>query len=186
MIPIDNPQLLVFLIGLAVLTSLATLWDYRFCKIPNKLTFPLFLGGLLYQGVFRGWEGLGDAGLGFLVGFGTLFLLWIIGGGGGGDAKLLGALSVWLGYKMTLYVLITSTFLVIILTVLAMIGSALFYGPSRMKARFISTSKPLMKGETRAPATIEQKVGRRMMTYALPITLATWSVVFWQMSVMWK
>lgn len=86
---------LVLVVVVAAFTAAAAVWDIRERRIPNKLTLPVFFAGWIYQAVFHGWSGLGDAGLGFLVGFGVLFALWMVGGGGGGDVKLMGALSVW-------------------------------------------------------------------------------------------
>ena len=85
--------------AMVAFTAVAAGWDLREKRIPNKLTLPVFFAGWIYQAVYHGWGGLADAGLGFLVGFGVLFVLWFIGGGGGGDVKLMGALSVWMGFR---------------------------------------------------------------------------------------
>ena len=117
-----SPGSILLVIVAAAFTSAAAVWDVRERRIPNKLTLPVFAIGLVYQ-AFYGWSGLVDAGSGFLVGFGTLFVLWMIGGGGGGDVKLMGALSVWLGFEMTLLVLIVSTLIVVVVTVGTMVWS---------------------------------------------------------------
>ncbi len=43
----------------------------------------------------------------------------MVGGGGGGDVKLISALSVWMGYRMTLAVIAISVVLVVVLTMAA-------------------------------------------------------------------
>jgi prepilin peptidase CpaA len=169
----------------AVFTAVAAGWDLRTRRIPNVLTLPVFAAGWLYQGVDRGWAGLGDAALGFLVGFGILFLLWLIGGGGGGDVKLMGALSVWLGFRLTLLVLIASTALVLAITVVVVGWNVATGGVRRFQRRHLATGK-LTAGEIRRGKRLEetaaQKQSRRVLPFAVPVALATWLVLGWKWS----
>lgn len=180
LMPEMSLHLFVFLVGVAGFTAAAAIWDYRERRIPNKLTLPVFGLGLVYQGVFGGLSGLGDAGLGFLLGFGTLFVLWMIGGGGGGDVKLMGALSVWLGFRLTLHVMIGSTILVILLTMMSVLWSVLSKGPGKLKAKLIQTRKPTEMGKKNV-VTTEQKRQRRVLPFAIPVAAATWMVVMWKL-----
>jgi prepilin peptidase CpaA len=169
----------------AVFTAAAAVWDLRTRRIPNKLTLPVFFAGWIYQVLDRGWTGLGDAALGFLVGFGILFLLWIVGGGGGGDVKLMGALSVWLGFRLTVLVLVVSTFLVVVVTCGVVLWSVLTRGLKRSKGQYLATGKLTTK-EIRAGAahkseTVAQKQQRRVLPYAVPVALATWLVIAWKL-----
>ena len=165
----------------AVFTAAAAVWDVRERRIPNNLTLPVFAVGLIYQ-AFHGWAGLADAGLGFLVGFGTLFVLWMIGGGGGGDVKLMGALSVWLGFRMTLLVLIVSTLIVVIITGGYMVWSV-FTGNFRKTAKkHLATGKEdQTKRQTKKGETVAEKKDRRVMAYAVPVAVATWMVLIWKL-----
>lgn len=169
-----DAQLIVFLIGVAALTLTAAISDSRTRRIPNKLTVPCFFAGLIYQLAFNGWSGLGDGLLGFAVGFGPLFVLWMIGGGGGGDVKLMGALGTWLGFKMTLYALIGSAVCVLIGTMLVMLWGVVTKGARRTKEQYLATGK----GQTK-PETPDQKQKRRIMAYAVPVAVATWAIVIW-------
>ena len=168
---------LVFVVAIVVYTLIAVVWDQKYWKIPNKLTIPMFFLGWIYQGVFSGWSGIGDGALGFLIGFGILFILWIIGSGGGGDVKLLGALSVWLGFKWSLYVFIASTVIVILITSLIVLGNMLTIGPKKMKKKLLATGKPLAAGEKPKRETVQDKQKRRIIAYALPIAIATWGLL---------
>src|SRR5437870_3309084 len=114
---------ILLVVSMSLFTALAAVSDIRTRKVPNKLTIPVFFLGLLYQLVFHQWTGLADAAAGFGIGFGTLFVLWLIGGGGGGDVKLMGALGVWLGFQSTLMVMILSTSIVILGTIGVMVYS---------------------------------------------------------------
>lgn len=171
----------ILVIAVIALTSIAAITDIRWRKIPNKLTLPMFAAGWIFQGVFFGLPGIGDAALGFLVGFGILFVVWMVGGGGGGDVKLMGALSVWLGYRMTLWVMVLSTLCVICATGGVMVWSMLTSGMGKSKARFLSTGKGygIKKDGKRTKETVAAKTQRRVMAYAIPVALATWTVVIW-------
>lgn len=163
----------VMIVCVALFTAVTAVTDLRTHRIPNKLTLPVFVLGLLYQVGFHGMDGLLDAGKAFAMGFGTLFVLWLVGGGGGGDAKLMGALSVWLGWKLTVWVLIVSTMFVLFGTFGVILYSMITRGMSRTRSRFIADGS-----ETPAdPIAARQK--RRIMTYAFPVALATWVVLLW-------
>ena len=172
-----TPQFLIFHIAVVTFTILAMIFDLKFRKIPNKLTVTFFALGLIYQAVFNQWAGLKDAGLAFLIGFGFLFILWLIGGGGGGDVKLMGALSVWLGYRKTLYVLIASTAVVIVITCVVIVWSLITKGSFRTKQHYLATGKQT-KGKKPVIETVEQRKHRRIMAYAVPVAIATWLICY--------
>ncbi|QDU41345.1 Type IV leader peptidase family protein [Maioricimonas rarisocia] len=172
---------LVLVIVVAAFTAAAAIWDIRERRIPNKLTLPVFFAGWIYQAVFHGWSGLGDGGLGFLVGFGVLFALWMVGGGGGGDVKLMGALSVWIGFQLTLLVMIISTFLVLAVTVGVVLWSVLSRGVKGSQKKYLATGKPVAKGKPRPRETVAEKQGRRVMAYAVPVAVSTWLVMIWKL-----
>lgn len=176
-----SPAALILVVAAGLFTVTAAIWDMRASRIPNKLTIPMFFAGWVYQltlSVLYGWHHLGSAGLGFLVGFGILFILWFVGGGGGGDVKLMGALSVWLGFKLTLYVLFLSTILVMLSTLVVMLKNIYTHGMKRTKSKYLATGKT-PKGQKPKVETREEKLGRRVMAYAGPVAVATWLVLLW-------
>jgi len=175
-----SPQSWLLVLVVGAFTAAAAFWDWRFWRIPNKLTLPTFALGWIYQAVFNGLPGLADAGLGFLCGFGVLFILWMVGGGGGGDVKLMGALSVWLGYQHTLVVLIVSTLLVIVGTGSIMLWSVLSQGFRKTQDRYLATGKAV-KGEPVRTETVKQRQSRRVMGYAVPVAVATWLVMLFNL-----
>jgi len=94
----------VFVVLVAALIAAATdVWKFR---VYNALTLPLLASGLLYHG-FRGE--IADSLLGVLFGFAALIVLYIVGGMGAGDVKLMAAVGAWLGMPMTFYVFIASS-----------------------------------------------------------------------------
>ena len=173
----ESLQEIVFVVAVVGYTLAAVIWDQKYWKIPNKLTLPMFFAGWVYQGYFNGFSGIGDGASGFLIGFGILFILWIVGSGGGGDVKLMGGLSVWLGFRWSLYVFICSTLIVIVVTAFIVLGNVLTIGPKKMKKKLLATGKPTKAGEKRKQETVQEKQKRRIMAYALPIALATWALL---------
>lgn len=156
---------------LALITIASTVTDLKARRIPNLLTGGALLAGLVFRVSLGGWSGLFDALLGFLFGFGTFFLLWASGGGGAGDAKLMGALGVWLGRSQTIAVLATSTVFVLVLTMLA----------PRLQRYVPRLAIP----DTEIPGTKSAAGGpkrRTTVAFAVPVALATWVVAGLQLA----
>lgn len=182
--PAMSVQLVVYLFCVAVFTASAAISDLRSKRIPNKLTLPFFGAGLLYQLAFHGLgsgvaqPGLIGAAAAFAAGFGMLWVLWMIGGGGGGDVKLMGALSVWIGFKATVMVLFLSTIFVIAGTIGVMAVGVMTHGMFRTKEVYLASGQS-PNGLPPAAETAVQRQSRRIMGYAPPVALATWLVVAW-------
>lgn len=168
------PHELVLIGCLSIFTAVAAVTDLRTRKIPNKLTIPAFVLGLIFQLWFHPYGdetivgSLLNVAAAFGLGFGTLFVLWMVGGGGAGDTKMMGALSVWLGWKMTISVLVLSTLIVLIGT----LAATLFQSRNKAGRKTRESTSPQAAGAT-------DKHNRRLMTYAFPVALATWIVLVW-------
>jgi len=93
---------------LILLVTLASLFDLRLGKIPNTLTYPACIFGLGFAVTTWSWSALSSSLLGLLIGFLPFFGLYLIGGLGGGDVKLMAAIGALMGYPFTLNALITS------------------------------------------------------------------------------
>lgn len=83
--------------GAFALAAVACWFDVRTRRIPNWLTFPAALGGLLATTVAHGGPGTVASAAGFLLGLALFFPIFYLKGLGAGDVKLMGALGAWLG-----------------------------------------------------------------------------------------
>ncbi|MAE68117.1 MAG: hypothetical protein CMJ18_28035 [Phycisphaeraceae bacterium] len=86
---------------LVIVLAIAAVTDWREGRIPNWLTVPAMVGGLVFWSlaglIDRGTPGAADAavasGLALAAGFVPMFVVAYAGGFGGGDVKLMGAVG---------------------------------------------------------------------------------------------
>ena len=84
-------------------------WDVATRRIPNALTLAILVLGLLASTWCCGTDGFIDALLGSLILGVPFVVLFVIAGGGAGDAKLMAALGAWLGVTNSLLLLVCVT-----------------------------------------------------------------------------
>lgn len=161
-------------------TLLAAFWDMRTHRLPNWITVPSFVAGVLFHiihGAIAGatWyggaaEGLGFSMAGFAAGFLPLLLLWMIGGGGAGDVKLMGAIGAWMGLTLTMITYVLSMVFVAFVAVGLLCYRAI--RPARQK----NASQPKSSGAE----------GRRwqapIVPFGVPVCAATWLVLMWNLA----
>jgi prepilin peptidase CpaA len=104
-----------------LLLVLCAYWDLRYRKIPNWATLPGTALGLGMNGLFLGWQGMKASGLGLLVGFGVLVVLFALGWMGGGDVKLMAAVGALKGYPFVVSALFYSLIVGVVIGVAMLI-----------------------------------------------------------------
>lgn len=95
-----------FLIGALIIAFIGAVKDVRVKRIPNRLTYSGLLAGLVVRLAVSGWPGLRGGLLGVVLGGGLFFALFLLGGMGGGDVKLMAAVGAWAGIMQTAYVVL--------------------------------------------------------------------------------
>ena len=78
---------LFFLLALLSLTIFVSLYDFRHARIPNWVTIPLLIIGLIFNSPHP---------IGIYVLLGSFWIAWKLGWMGGGDAKL------WMGLVVSI------------------------------------------------------------------------------------
>lgn len=151
-------------------TAATLVSDWRWRRIPNGLTVPALILALVFHTIVAGTIGIKSAGLGFVVGFGVMFLLWLIGGGGGGDVKLLAALGAWLGPGLTMILYLASVSLAALIAVGVMFWRWLH--PAAQTAAANAGAIQLGRNRTKI-----------LIPFAVPVCIATWALVAVKMAV---
>src|ERR1019366_545276 len=75
----------------------AAVVDVQQRRIPNWLTYPTMIAGLVLQGAFHGFKGLLSSLEGGLLFGGIFFLFYLVHAMGAGDVKLAAALGFLIG-----------------------------------------------------------------------------------------
>ena len=107
-------------LGVAVCAAIT---DVRTRRIPNRLTYPALLGGLLLQGLLHGWKGLLQSVGGGLIFGGVFMLFYLVRAMGAGDVKLAAALGCIVGSSSTIPVMFSTALAGGILAVIFMVLS---------------------------------------------------------------
>jgi prepilin peptidase CpaA len=89
----------ILLLGVLIV---AVITDIRSNRIPNWLTFSAIIMGLGLNLISAGASGLLFSIEGLFLGGGLFLILYVFGGMGAGDVKLMGAVGAMLGPKMVL------------------------------------------------------------------------------------
>jgi len=95
-------------IAIGVLAMAGIGWDLAERRVPNVLTVSGAVLGLAWAGLTQGWSGLAWSVAGCAVGLALFLPLFLVGGLGAGDVKLLAAFGAWLGWQMLLPVILFS------------------------------------------------------------------------------
>ena len=167
---------LALTICVGIFTLVAMIWDIRSRRIPNWLNVTGLVVAFGFHAIFNGFEGLLPALAGFAVGFGILFVLWLIGGGGAGDVKLAAALGAWLGAPLMFITFVLSAILALVVSLAAILYRAVMQTPANASAGGASKGSNV-KGALQAG---------RQIPYAVPLTLATWIVLIVKSLTSWS
>ncbi|MFH5805314.1 prepilin peptidase [Alienimonas sp. DA493] len=154
-----------------VLTLYATWIDVTELRVPNRLTYPMILAGMLYNATFgEGWV-FGVTGM--LVGLATLMPLYAVGGMGSGDVKLMAGIGAWLGTE----VILTAFVVTAIVGAVIAIGMACWGGEFKkhfyQSIAILSEWKSGMSLREISEAAAERKPRMKLLPYGLPICIGS-------------
>jgi len=90
-------QQMLFTGGALLCAGIGSAHDVRERKIPNSITGPGIVSGLLLHLGVGGWTGLGHSAVAGLLAGGIFFVIYMAGGMGAGDVKLMAAVGCLAG-----------------------------------------------------------------------------------------
>jgi len=96
----------LFILGILLIGSVY--FDFKNRRIPNFLTFPVILWGIISASINSGLDGAIFNGSGFLVGLAVFFIPFAIGAFGAGDVKLMAAIGSLMGSQFVLNVAVVA------------------------------------------------------------------------------
>jgi len=154
-----------------VFISMCVAFDVRTLRIPNLVTGPAILLGLAANGWMSGWSGLAASAIGFAVAVGLLLLPFALGGIGGGDVKMMGAVGALLGPALTLQSLLVG------LMAGGCFAAVHLARKSRLREKLFATAHMFVQATMtqsleplRAPASAP---GAIVLPYSVPLGLGT-------------
>ena len=150
-----------------ILVVIAAIIDVRTRKIPNYLTLSGWGIGLMYHVITGGLDGLIFSSAGLILGFGLLFLFYLVGGAGAADVKLMAAIGAFLGWEGVLRAFVFSGIIGFLFAVAVMVRSGVLM---KILKNIWETIKAIVLARSISYVPIELNV---KMCYGPPIALGT-------------
>jgi prepilin peptidase CpaA len=159
--------------AVSVILIIAAWIDGRDLRVPNWITFPMVLAGLMYSTWAGGVAGFGAGILGMCAGLLTLLPLYSVGGMGAGDVKLMAGIGAWMGWQVTLAAFAVSAVLGAIMAVVMVLwrgNTSHHYGNALLiLSEWLAIRNPSKLSEIAA----ERKPRMMLLPYGIPICIGT-------------
>lgn len=156
----------------SVILVVAAVIDGWKLKVPNWITFPMIISGWVYSYFSQGLEGLGWSLLATMFGLALLYGIYMVGGMGAGDVKLLAGIGAWVHVENTWNIFAAT----------AIVGGIMALGMVAYSGRWrkhYNQFKMLLGEfvEVRDPEALFQRAAERkprmyLLPYGIPMTIA--------------
>ncbi len=157
---------------LAVLLITATITDVRDRKIPNWLTFSAAIAAIARHAMNSGIEGLLFSIIGLFAGMSVFLIIYILGGMGAGDVKLMGAVGAVLGPYGVLYALFCTAVVGGIYAIFVF-ASNRDYLKRVLSQWMTSLNLYIETGHILRPLPIDMQIKKPVLHYGLAIAIGT-------------
>jgi prepilin peptidase CpaA len=159
--------------AVSAILILAAWIDGRELKVPNWITFPMILCGLVYSTAVGGLGGLGAGLLGMAVGLLTLLPLYAVGGMGAGDVKLMAGIGAWLGWKITFAAFCVSTVVGAVMAVIMVLSKKKVAHHYENFLLILSEWMVIKNPYELSKIAAERKPRMMLLPYGIPICIGT-------------
>ncbi len=163
----------------AIVLIVAAWIDGKELRVPNWITFPMVISGLIYTTVVGGWGGLGFGLWGMTVGLLTLLPLYAVGGMGAGDVKLMAGIGAWLGATVTWYAFCVSVVVGAIMAVIMVLWRGSWEKHYNNFLMIISEFITIKKPEELYKIAAERKPQMLLLPYGIPICIGSIAYFFY-------
>jgi prepilin peptidase CpaA len=149
--------------------------DVRTRRIPNVLTGPTIALGTALNGFYGGYQGVAHSALGLLLPVAVLLVPFALGGIGGGDVKMMGALGALVGAPLALGGLVAGMILggVIMAVHLARLGRL----GEKLRATGAMFWGAATTGSVASLRMTSGEAGAVSLPYSVPLGLASLAVL---------
>jgi prepilin peptidase CpaA len=147
--------------------------DGRELKVPNWITFPMILAGLLYSTWAAGLPGLGAGLTGMCVGLLTLLPLYAVGGMGAGDVKLMAGIGAWLGWEITVAAFAVSVVVGAVMAVVMVLSKKSFKHHYDNFLLILSEWITIRNPRELSKIAAARKKDMMLLPYGIPICIGT-------------
>ena len=156
-----------------VILIVAAYIDGKELRVPNWITFPMVLAGLIYSGFSGGWTGLGEGLLGMVVGLACLLPLYAVGGMGAGDVKLMAGIGAWLGVQTTFFAFCVSTVVGAVMAVVMVLSKGAFKKHYAQFLMILSEWLSIKNPKELSQIAAERKPTMYLLPYGIPICIGS-------------
>ncbi len=163
----------------AVVLIVAAWIDGKELRVPNWITFPMVLSGLIYTTTVGGWGGLGFGLWGMTVGLLTLLPLYAVGGMGAGDVKLMAGIGAWLGATVTWYAFCVSVIVGAVMAVIMVLWRGSWEKHYTNFLVIIMEFATIKKPEALYKIAAERKPQMLLLPYGIPICIGSIAYFFY-------
>lgn len=153
--------------------------DGKELRVPNWITYPMVLSGLVYNAWIGGWSGLGDGLIGMIVGLACLLPLYSVGGMGAGDVKLMAGIGAWLGATVTFYAFAVSTVVGAVMAVLMVLHRKAFVKHYAQMLTILDEWTTIRNPKELSRIAAERKPTMYLLPYGIPICIGSIGYFFY-------
>jgi len=163
----------------SVILIVAAYIDGKELRVPNWITFPMVISGLIFSTCVGGWSGLGSGLIGMTVGLMCLLPLYSVGGMGAGDVKLMAGIGAWLGGWVTFYAFLLSAVVGGLMAVVMAVRGGKFRKHYENFFMLLFEFKDVKNPRELSQIAAERKPTMLLLPYGIPICIGSIGYFFY-------